>query len=589
MGAIHQSPAPSDGVQRIPAFLPYAEGGALFTWYHADASAIARDCVAVLCPPIGFEYAHSHRSVRHLADRLARCGIPALRLDYRGTGDASGTDLDLDRMSAWKEDIRTAQDYAKRCSGRSKVCLIGIRLGASLAALVASEVQVDLLVLWHPVVNGRRYLREMQAVARTASQVSEADAALESGGFVLSAQTQAGISEINLLEERFLVKSRTLVLDREDLSQDPALPQHLAHLALPHDQVAVPGFLGMMAEAQFTVVPQAALEVICAWACTHSAAAAPPAAALITDGHALHPGAVLAAPAFEEQALRFGPQQSLVGILTRPRSQSKRPVIVMFNAGAVHHVGPNRIYVSLARALAALGYACLRFDLAGLGDSIPANGSPENHPYPDAASANAAMALQALKASHGYERFVMLGLCSGAHTGFHAAVETTGFPISELILINPLTFRWVEGMSLATTRQFQDVAYYKQSARSAASWIKLLRGRVHPAKPLKALHSLISRNLKSSYAYCRDRLIPGAGSPVTRHLRRLADMQILVTLIVSEGDPGLDILKAQARYAVARGLKTGTLRYRPIAGADHTFTKAQSRDALVACLNQLLA
>jgi hypothetical protein len=33
-------------------------------------------------------------------------------------------------------------------------------------------------------------------------------------------------------------------------------------------------------------------------------------------------------------------------------------------------VGPNRLYVMLARSLAAMGSPCLRFDLEGIGDSV---------------------------------------------------------------------------------------------------------------------------------------------------------------------------------------------------------------------------
>ncbi len=125
-----------------------------------------RDCVAVICPPLGHEYVHSHRSVRYLADTLARAGVPALRFDYHGTGDSPGTDLDPGRVTRWLADVRRAIDDARARSGRARVCLIGIRLGATLAALASAERAVDQLVLWGPAVSGRRYVREMQAIAQ---------------------------------------------------------------------------------------------------------------------------------------------------------------------------------------------------------------------------------------------------------------------------------------------------------------------------------------------------------------------------------------------------------------------------------------
>jgi len=57
---------------------------ALFAWHHVAPRAIPRDCVAVLCAPIGPEYTRSHRTLRHLADRFAAAGIAAVRFDYQG-------------------------------------------------------------------------------------------------------------------------------------------------------------------------------------------------------------------------------------------------------------------------------------------------------------------------------------------------------------------------------------------------------------------------------------------------------------------------------------------------------------------------
>jgi hypothetical protein len=35
---------------------------------------------------VGHEYTRAHCSLRHLADRLALAGMPALRFDYHGIG-----------------------------------------------------------------------------------------------------------------------------------------------------------------------------------------------------------------------------------------------------------------------------------------------------------------------------------------------------------------------------------------------------------------------------------------------------------------------------------------------------------------------
>jgi hypothetical protein len=51
-------------------------------------------------------------------------------------------------------------------------------------------------------------------------------------------------------------------------------------------------------------------------------------------------------------------------------------MFVLLNAGAVHRQGPFRLYVHLARRLAALGFSCVRFDQPGIGDSLQAAERP---------------------------------------------------------------------------------------------------------------------------------------------------------------------------------------------------------------------
>src|SRR5688572_6211085 len=139
----------------------------LFGWFHAPAAS-ARDCVAVICAPVGPEYTRAHRTLRHLADRLAADGVPCLRFDYHGTGDSMGDEGEADRLGHWRQSVAAAAREARRLSGRERLCLIGVRLGATLAALEAEATRADLLVLWNPVVKGRAYARELQAMAMTA-------------------------------------------------------------------------------------------------------------------------------------------------------------------------------------------------------------------------------------------------------------------------------------------------------------------------------------------------------------------------------------------------------------------------------------
>jgi len=112
-------------VERRPLYFEQSRArgaeGPIFGWYHSTPAALQSDCVAVLCGPLGHEYTRSHRTMRHLADRLAERGIPALRFDYHGTGDSPGAELDADRVPYWQASIRAAIRQARAVSGRERV------------------------------------------------------------------------------------------------------------------------------------------------------------------------------------------------------------------------------------------------------------------------------------------------------------------------------------------------------------------------------------------------------------------------------------------------------------------------------------
>jgi pimeloyl-ACP methyl ester carboxylesterase len=120
-----------------------------------------------------------------------------------------------------------------------------------------------------------------------------------------------------------------------------------------------------------------------------------------------------------ESAFNFGPDSRLVGILTQPEARKSDDLaVVMVNSGILHRVGPNRVYVRLARHLAKAGYTSIRIDLAGVGDSSTLGTS---EPIQEEALRTVATALDLLEADNIAQRFIVLGICSGAETAFLSA------------------------------------------------------------------------------------------------------------------------------------------------------------------------
>lgn len=117
----------------------------------------------------------------------------------------------------------------------------------------------------------------------------------------------------------------------------------------------------------------------------------------------------------------FGPQSRLFGVLTQPSSpRTVECAFLMFNAGVVSHIGPHRMNVRIARALAAAGEVSFRFDLSGHGDSENAETSIG---FLEQAACDIQSAMDHLQTVHGIRKFALIGICSGAVGAFEAALK----------------------------------------------------------------------------------------------------------------------------------------------------------------------
>ena len=119
-----------------------------------------------------------------------------------------------------------------------------------------------------------------------------------------------------------------------------------------------------------------------------------------------------------EEAHRFGRARHLIGIAGLPGEARGKVGVIVVNAGLVHRIGPFRLHVEMARRLNEDGYPTLRFDLSTLGDSGAAGGSL-TRTQQVCADLSDAMALLAERS--GCDRFVLVGLCSGAQNAHTVA------------------------------------------------------------------------------------------------------------------------------------------------------------------------
>lgn len=117
----------------------------------------------VLCNAFGQEAIRAHRMMRVLAERLVRQGHPVLRFDYFGSGDAMGEDVDAD-LDGWTKDLLTADTELRARTGVGETIWIGMRLGATVALQASQQAPSGLkcLILWDPVIDGKRYLAHLR-------------------------------------------------------------------------------------------------------------------------------------------------------------------------------------------------------------------------------------------------------------------------------------------------------------------------------------------------------------------------------------------------------------------------------------------
>lgn len=131
----------------------------------------------------------------------------------------------------------------------------------------------------------------------------------------------------------------------------------------------------------------------------------------------------------DEVAIDLG--HGVSGVLTQPGESSGRPLMVLLNAGFIHRIGPFRLHVDLARALARLGVASVRLDQPGVGDA-PVKRDPDD-------AAVVSRALDRLALLTGSNEFIVGGLCSAADQAWRMAL--TDGRVRGVLLLDPVARR----------------------------------------------------------------------------------------------------------------------------------------------------
>jgi pimeloyl-ACP methyl ester carboxylesterase len=537
----------------------------------------------VIVPPFGFEAICAHRTLRHLAEDSVARGMIAVRFDLDGTGDSAGDDLERGRLEAWIASIADACDLARQ-AGANRIVLVGLRLGATLAALAAARRRdVSAVVAIAATPSGKAIVREQRMLQASLGQVAPPGVAAaveapdECCGFAVTPETRTALSQIDLLKATQAPAPNVLLVDRDDQKGNEAWARALEALGARATVTVMTGYVEMMADPHKTTLPREMIEAVCDYAQVAPVLASPAPAPrdLATSDHAVFGDA-------REDIVRL--DSHLFAIASAPAGAGKPEgrALVLLNAGGIHHVGPNRLHVVLARRLAGKGVLVVRADQSGLGDSRTRAGSDENVVYSDHAVRDAGVAIAWAKARA--QAVTAGGLCSGAYHAYRAAAQEA--PLHAIVPINPLTFRWVPGtpLDVQSYKIAQDANRYGSSMRSARAWKKLASGEVD----IRRIASVVARRavnvaehrLKDVARRMRVPLPHDLGTDLLAFGRR----GVAVHFVFASGEPGITLLADGGGSAVGRLEQQGALDITTIEGPDHTFTPRWSHEPLLAAI-----
>lgn len=527
----------------------------VLTFLHAPARARSRPSAVLLCPPFGWDEMSAHRALRAWADALASAGFPAARFDLPATGDSGGSPRDPARLETWTDTVGSVAAWLRDATGVARVTTVGIGLGGLLACrALSSGAPIDDLILWAVPARGRTLLRELRAYAGVVAAryppdtrpetLPEGD--LEAIGFRLSAETVQAIDAVQLttLPAAPQAGRRMLLLGRDGLPIDRRL---VAASEQARAEVTVDDggdYDDLVAHPQEGRRPAATIARTIAWL---EQAPARPAARRLQTGSG-RPGSCADSitirhgeHAVRETVLRL--DDGAFGVLTEPVGRDRAQICgVWLNGGALHHIGPNRAWVEVARRWAIRGVPSVRVDLHGIGESSGEDRRLLTNPslYDPERTRETLAILDQLRGLGLPDRFVLGGLCSGAYWALHAALADAR--VAGALMINLYAFVWTPDL-VAERDTGQSL-----SALQGRAWRRVLRRQLTREQVLDAIRSVSPARLRAGAGHPVER---AQAAEIERSLDRLREQETHALLLFSRGEGLHDQLERQGMLAEA--------------------------------------
>ena len=282
-----------------------------------------------------------------------------------------------------------------------------------------------------------------------------------------------------------------------------------------------------------------------------------------------------------EQVVNFGQENNLVGILNVGNVEAFKgnikPTVIILNSGLVHRVGPNRVYVKLARCLSEKGLDVLRFDFSGIGDS---SHRKDNLPFTKSAVQEVKMAMDWLGRERLTTVYILIGICSGADVSFRTACEDPR--VVGVVPINLQPPQTATGSELATSS-----FYIGKASTSLDSWVKFFSGKSN----YKNIGKAIAIRLRLA-AFPKSGLDSETKENVKYFQTKLKIMRnrgLKMLMISSKGETGAYYLRRLIKHEVDEMVKRGYLHFEEDLEADHMFTPLIAQAHLVEIISNWIS
>jgi hypothetical protein len=228
---------------------------------------------------------------------------------------------------------------------------------------------------------------------------------------------------------------RALLLGRDGSGPDSSLMDALRRRGAEVTTDPGRGWGAALARPQSTS-PTALFETVNAWL---AEVAAPADREIVPHGEAEALVGDCGSRVRETPVIFEGGGRQLYAVIAEPVDAPRATLtLILYNAGAIRRVGPNRMWTETARRWAAAGVPVIRVDVEGIGDADGDGGAyrQSDDPFYTQDLIDQARAALDLAVERGLpDRFALGGLCSGGFWAFQAALSDPR--VRSVIMLNP--------------------------------------------------------------------------------------------------------------------------------------------------------